>query len=83
MCALAQLMIDPFYRTIEGFKILICKDWLSFGHMFGRRCGHNSASDYGNRSPVFIQFLDCVHQIWHMMPSEFEFNTEIILFIAE
>lgn len=59
--SLVQLMLDPYYRTIDGFKILIEKDWLSFGHMFGRRFGHFSSQDTGNRSPVFVQFLDCVH----------------------
>ena len=83
MCALAEMMIDPFYRTVKGFQILIEKDWLSFGHMFGRRCGHNSKTDLDNRSPVFIQFLDCVHQLWHLMPSEFEFNSDMLLFIAD
>lgn len=58
-------MLDPYYRTIEGFQVLIEKDWLSFGHMFGRRCGHFSSSDTGNRSPIFIQWLDCVYQLWH------------------
>jgi len=51
--------------------------------MFGRRCGHYSSSDTGNRSPVFLQFLDCVHQIWHQMSSQFEFNDKLLVFIAE
>lgn len=81
--SLVQLMLDPFFRTIDGFKILIEKDWLSFGHMFGRRFGHFSAQDTGNRSPVFVQFLDCVHQLWHQMPQLFEFNTDLLLYLAE
>jgi hypothetical protein len=51
--------------------------------MFAKRYGHYSQADFDNRSPVFLQFLDCVHQIWHEMCCEFEFNDKLLVFIAE
>ena len=37
--ALAQIMLEPHYRTMEGFISLIQKDFLSFGHKFRERSG--------------------------------------------
>jgi len=46
LSALAQLCLDPFYRTIRGFEILIEKDWISVGHKFLDRCGHLSSEKF-------------------------------------
>jgi myotubularin-related protein 6/7/8 len=64
-CALSGLLLDPYYRTIHGFQILIEKEWLMFGHKFSHRNGHiyENEKSLNETSPIFHQFLECVWQI--------------------
>lgn len=70
--ALAQLLLDPCFRSLQGFGRLVVKEWLSFGHQFALRCGSVAPSERGAHaahapsdeqlSPVFLQFIEAVHR---------------------
>ena len=46
LSALSQICLDPYYRTLEGFIVLVEKDWLSFGHQFRYRTGFLSSEKW-------------------------------------
>ena len=83
ICCLAQIILEPFYRTIEGFAVLIEKEWVSFGHQFATRNGCNfKKGSKKERSPIFIQFIHAVHQMTLQFPTAFEFNSNLLLFLC-
>ena len=81
LTSLAQLMIDPYYRTVDGFLALLQKEWCAFGHKFEDRLGRRGHSKVV--SPVCLQFLDCVWQMARQFPTAFEFTTALPGLIAQ
>uniref|UniRef100_A0A8C1NQW1 phosphatidylinositol-3,5-bisphosphate 3-phosphatase n=1 Tax=Cyprinus carpio TaxID=7962 RepID=A0A8C1NQW1_CYPCA len=82
--ALAKILLDPFYRTIEGFQVLVETEWLDYGHKFADRCGHQeSGEDVSEQCPVFLQWLDCVHQLLKQFPCLFEFNEAFLVKLVQ
>ena len=82
--AFSQLLIDPFYRTIKGYMILIEKDFLSYGHQFRYRNGYCSKEEVheNQESPILLQYLDATQQLLVQYPMYFEFNMKFLVFIA-
>lgn len=84
LCSLSQILLDPYYRTLQGFEVVIEKEWISFGYQFSTRGGNFQDADSSARktSPVFIQFLDCVYQLVEQFPTAFQFNSHLLTFLA-
>ena len=84
LCAIAQILLDPYYRTIDGFMVLCEKDWRHFGHKFRERTGQYRPNYHPHeKSQIFIQFLDCIYQLMNQFPLSFEYNERILLFLGE
>ncbi|KAG6620110.1 myotubularin-like protein [Phytophthora cinnamomi] len=86
LTAMVQLLLDPYYRTVRGLLCLIEKEWCSFGHMFRYRYGQGEGpgqQELEEQSPVFIQWLDALWQIWRQQPWAFEFNEALLSALYE
>jgi len=63
---------------------LIEKEWISFGHQFALRNGINCCTSFNDEfSPIFLQWLDCIHQAIYQFPSAFEFNVDLLVYLAD
>eukprot|EP00038_Savillea_parva_P008318 m.176171 g.176171 ORF g.176171 m.176171 type:complete len:554 (+) comp14120_c0_seq1:37-1698(+) len=88
--SLAQMFMDAKFRTFDGFRQLIQKEWIDFGHPFESRTSATETNPKTSlpksvrfASPVFIMFLDCVWQCLQQYPCAFEFNEAFLLALAE
>ncbi|XP_058471151.1 myotubularin-related protein 9-like isoform X1 [Solea solea] len=81
---LAQLIMDPCCRTMEGFLALLEREWVQAGHPFQQRCAHSAYSHtrLQQESPVFLLLLDCVWQLWRQFPLALGFSETLLLRLA-
>uniref|UniRef100_A0A8C5LWZ5 Myotubularin phosphatase domain-containing protein n=1 Tax=Leptobrachium leishanense TaxID=445787 RepID=A0A8C5LWZ5_9ANUR len=82
--SLAQLIMSPNCRTLEGFQDLIEREWLQAGHPFQLRCARSGWSQgrSHSESPHFLLFLDCCWQLLRQFPQSMEFNEEFLCLLA-
>lgn len=79
-----QILLDPYFRTLEGFCILIQKDFINFGHMFDKRIGHSAYNPKDSeQSPIFFQFIEVVFNLMCQFPTAFEFNEFFLVRILD
>lgn len=81
VAALAQILLDPYFRTVAGFGVLVEKDWCAFGHMFRERGGFGAVPS-NETGPIFSQFLDAVSQLLRQFPRAFEFTDDLLAVLA-
>ncbi|XP_034890520.1 phosphatidylinositol-3-phosphatase myotubularin-1 isoform X3 [Populus alba] len=74
LVALANLLLDPYYRTFTGFQALIEKDWLAFGHPFAERGGMPTVSGSSDRSDLCRQSSVGSFSLPPMRPSSGSFS---------
>lgn len=89
--SLVQVLLDPYYRTHLGLQALIQKDWVTKGFPFSKRLGNlyqpqnenGKEQAFDGESPLFLLFLDCVHQLLRQYPQKFEFNEQFLILLID
>ena len=60
---------------------MVEKDWLAFGHRFDKLTSPLRKGQ-GTQCPIFVQWLDCVHQMIEQNESAFEFTVDWLAWLA-
>lgn len=82
--SLVLLMLDAYYRTFEGFCILLEKEWLAFGHRFATRTSHGGKNFFHEQGcPIFLQFIDAARSLLEQFPCHFEFKDSFLMEVAD
>jgi len=84
LSSMVQLMLDPFYRTLWGFQVLIEKEWCHMGYPWVSRLGHVTDHFFGTEtcSALIVLWLDAVFQLLRVNPTAFEFTEDLLCTIG-
>jgi len=83
VASLAQVLLDPFYRTADGLAVLIEKDWVAFGHQFEDRQFGSFIGHADLQAPIFLQWLFCLAAVVQGAPLKFEYTSEDLGLLAD
>lgn len=83
--SLAQVILNPECRTLDGFINLVEVEWVQAGHPFLKRCAKSAYGSTVQRQegPVFLLFLDCVRHLLENNTLSFEFNEDFLLLLFD
>eukprot|EP01119_Soliformovum_irregulare_P005550 TRINITY_DN1729_c1_g1_i4.p1 TRINITY_DN1729_c1_g1~~TRINITY_DN1729_c1_g1_i4.p1 ORF type:complete len:1884 (+),score=634.81 TRINITY_DN1729_c1_g1_i4:134-5785(+) len=81
---LALLLLDPYYRTLDGFAVLFERELRAFGFPFSQRLG-NTVKKVEEQllAPTFTQLIDLMWQLWIQFPTQFEWNEDFLIFLLD
>ncbi|KAL6054440.1 Myotubularin-like phosphatase domain [Balamuthia mandrillaris] len=83
LSSVAQILLDPYYRTFRGFCVLLEKDWIRFCYNFPEKCNHILDTSRPSTLHVFVLFIDCVWQLTQQYPLSFEFNEDFLIILLD
>lgn len=79
LSSMVQLLLDPFYRTLWGFQVLVEKEWCTMGYPWVERLGHCTDDFFRSEtcSALMVLWLDAVYQLVSSTPDAFEFESSL------
>ena len=77
--SLFLIIIDPYYRTLSGFLILLQSQWFSHD-LFGK---NKNTNEILKLQLPFLQFLDILYFFLLCFPRSFEFTFEFLIFLLD
>jgi len=84
IASLVMIMTSEEFRTYKGLEKIIRRNWINMGFPFNHHhnlsIGQNKQST-SNLCPLFLVFLDCIHQLCFQFPASFEFQPSYLIHI--
>lgn len=80
-----MILLDPYYRTIEGFCILIEKEWVQAGLVAIFQLTNCIRFPFEERTSYisFAAFCWLIYSLLSHYNTQFEFNEEFLLFLLD